>query len=106
MQPVMILEICRERLFLRFLPMLPKEPYTVTLQAAFSGEWDAFPAKYVVLWREGEEALEIPLREGVGEIPWEFTMANRPFYLCVRGENGKDYLSTNQVCGAFVKKSQ
>ena len=100
------LEVCRERLFLQSLPMLPEEPCPVILQAVFSEEWDAFPEKYALLWREGEELLRIPLAENAGEIPWSFSTVGTPFYLCVRGEKGKDYLSTNQVCGAFVKKPQ
>ena len=106
MQLLVTLEVCREQLFLRTLPMLPEEPCSVILQAVFSEEWDAFPAKYAVLWREGEEVLRIPLAESAGEIPWDFAASEAPFYLCARGERGKDYLSTNQVCGAFVKKPQ
>ena len=98
------LEVCQERLFLRSLPMLPEEPCPVILQAVFSEEWDAFPEKHAFLWREGEEVLRIPLAESTGEIPGDFAASEEPFYLCVRGEKGKDYLSTNQVCGAFVKK--
>ena len=104
MQMLVTLEVCRERLFLRSLPMLPEEPCPVILQAVFSEEWDAFPEKYAVLWREGGESLKIPLQEGVGEIPWAFALEAAPFYLHIRGERGKEYLSTNQVCGAFVEK--
>ena len=98
------LEAFEEQLFLRCLPLRPQGECCLLLQVRFSSRWDAFPEKYAVLWREGGESLKIPLQEGIGEIPWVFALEAAPFYLHIRGERGKEYLSTNQVCGAFVEK--
>lgn len=85
------------------LPLLPRENCVLRLQVSFSPSWEAFSARCALLWREGGETLRLPLTDGECVIPPDFTETEAPFYLRLRGEEGKRYFSTNQVCGAFLR---
>ena len=94
-----------KELTLLSLPPFTGETLAMILQIHLSPEWGAFPQKYAVLWREGEAPLQLPLAGGTAAVPKAFFEKEAPFYLHLLGRNGRKYLSTNQVCGQFVRKN-
>ncbi len=94
-----------KELSLLSLPPFSEETLAMILQVDLSPEWGAFPQKYAVLWREGEAPLQLPLAGGTAAIRKAFFEKETPFYLHILGKNGKKRLSTNQVCGRFVRKN-
>lgn len=86
------------------LPCLPEEPFCGRLQVVLSPEWETLAHTAVLLWREGESFLQVPLTAGVGEIPEAFFQSRSPFYLRLTGEDGSRRISTNEICAAWEKR--
>ena len=86
------------------VPVLPREACSLRLRAELSPDWEGFCHKYALLWREGGELERLPLEEGTCLIPQGFAESETPFYLRLRGEAGKRYLSTNQICTSILRR--
>lgn len=104
-EQLVLLEAQNGDLRLTALPVLTEEDCVLRIRASFSPSWEVFSEKYALLWREGGETLHLPLTAGECVIPPDFTETEAPFYLRLRGEEGKRHFSTNQVCGAFLRRN-
>lgn len=76
----------------------------VSLAVSFDENWDAFPTRTAILWREGEAVLRLSLdADGEMMIPSVFTLSDEPFLVRVMGENAEQCIQTNELCARFEK---